>query len=184
MTDLQLGSKIQAMRMERGLSVRKLASMADITPSMLSQIENEQVNPSINTPRAIAQALNIPLYLLFKDAPVTDPIVHPQNRLTIGSAQEPDVRYELLTGDTNGDIEFCIMVIPPQQDSYRELKSHTGEEVAYMLAGERVELELDGMKHTMHPGDSVRIPPNTPHGWHNPTDTAVQVIFAVTPPTF
>ena len=51
MQDIHLGKKIQTLRTERGLSVRKLASAAGITASMLSQIENEQVNPSIQTLR-------------------------------------------------------------------------------------------------------------------------------------
>ena len=47
--------------MAHGLSVRKVANLANITPSMLSQMENGLVNPSINTLRAIAQVLDTPL---------------------------------------------------------------------------------------------------------------------------
>lgn len=184
MDDLHLGQKIQNLRAERGLSVRKLAALAGITPSMLSQIENEQVNPSVNTLRSIAQAMEVPLYALFKNAPVTNPVVLPHERRVIGSKSEPDVRYELLTSDTKGDIEFCVMVIPPHQSSYRDVLSHSGEEVAYMLSGSSVELDLDGTVYTLQPGASVRIAPNTPHVWHNHTTEQVQVIFAITPPTF
>ena len=65
MEDLNIGKKVQKLRIQNGISVRKLSSIAGITPSMLSQIENEQVNPSINTLRAIASALNAPLYHFF-----------------------------------------------------------------------------------------------------------------------
>lgn len=184
MDDLQLGQKIQSFRLERNLSVRKLSALANITPSMLSQIENEQVNPSVNTLRSIAQALDIPLYALFKTDPVASPLVHPEERKIIGSKSEPDVCYELLTRDTKGSLEFCIMVIPPQQGSYRDILSHSGEEVAYMLSGTCVDLDLDGIKYTLHPGDSIRIAPNVPHVWHNPSDSTANVIFAITPPTF
>ena len=184
MDDLQLGQKIQNLRAGHGLSVRKLSSLAGITPSMLSQIENEQVNPSINTLRSIAQSLDVPLYALFKSEPLTTPVVHPETRRIIGSKTEPDVHYELLTSDTKGAIEFCMMVIPPHRSSYRDVLSHTGDEVAYMLSGDSVDLDLDGTVHTLHPGDSVRIEPNTVHVWHNPSASPVQVIFAITPPSF
>lgn len=184
MEELNLGKKIQAVRMERRLSVRKVASMAKITPSMLSQIENEQVNPSINTLRTIAQVLDTPLYSFFKEDPTPEPVVHPEQRHVIGSKDAPDVRYELLTRDTRGSIEFCMMVIPPKLSSYRDIKSHAGEEVAYMCAGECVDLDMDGTVYRLEQGDSVRIPPNVPHSWHNPTDREIQVIFAITPPTF
>ena len=184
MEELHLGKKIQSIRLERGLSVRKVAGLAGITPSMLSQIENDQVNPSINTLRTVAQVLETPLYALFQEDPTPDPVVHPEQRHVIGTKDAPDVRYELLTRDTRGSIEFCMMVIPPYLSSYRDAKSHAGEEVAYVCAGEQVELNIGGTLYPMSRGDSVRIPANAPHTWHNPTDTEVRVIFAITPPTF
>ena len=184
MEELNLGKKIQAIRMERGLSVRKVADMAGITPSMLSQIENEQVNPSINTLRSIAQVLDTPLYNLFKAEPVSNPVVHPENRRIIGSKSEPDVHYELLTPDTRGSIEFIMMTIPPRLSSYRDSKSHAGEEVAYVCAGDWVDLDMDGTIINLQAGDSGRIPANVPHVWHNPADVAVQIVFAITPPSF
>lgn len=184
MDELNLGKKIQEVRSDRGLSIRKLAGMAGITPSMLSQIESGLVNPSINTLRSIAQVLDTPLYAFFKEEQAGTPVVRPQERRTIGSKSEPDVQYELLTPDTKGDIEFCMMVIPPHTNSYRDMESHIGEEVAFMHSGERVELEVEDRIYTMIPGDSVRIPPKSRHVWHNHTDSTVQVIFAITPPTF
>jgi transcriptional regulator with XRE-family HTH domain len=182
--ELNLGKKIQDLRLAHGLSVRKVANLANITPSMLSQIENGLVNPSINTLRAIAQVLDTPLYNLFKEEQARDMVVHPETRLVIGSAGEPDVHYQLLTPDTKGDIEFCMMVIPPHCSSYRDIKSHIGEEVAYVCSGDSVELDLDGTSLTLKTGDSVRIPANVPHVWHNHADITVQVVFAITPPTF
>lgn len=184
MDALILGKKIQSLRMERGLSVRKIAKMANITPSMLSQIENGLVNPSINTLRSIAQVLEAPLYSFFKEEQPDDVVVHPETRLVIGFVNEPDVHYQLLTPDTKGNIEFCMMVIPPHRSSYRDIKSHTGEEVAYVCSGDRVELDMDGTPLTLKVGDSVRIPSDVPHVWHNHADVAAQVIFAITPPTF
>jgi len=183
MDNLQIGQRIQYLRTAHSLSVRKLSAMAGITPSMLSQIENEQVNPSVNTLRSIAHALNIPLYSLFINKPDDDPIVHPDTRRIIGSKNEPDVYYELLTMDTQGAIEFCMMVIPPGCCSYQTALSHAGEEVAYVLCGS-VELELGSNQYLLNAGDSVRIEPQTTHLWHNRSDDTAQVIFAVTPPTF
>ena len=136
------------------------------------------------TLRAIAQALDTPLYHLFREEITEDPVVHPQTRLVIGSVSEPDVQYQLLTRDTKGSIEFCMMVIPPHKSSCRDINSHVGEEAAYVCAGEAVELDMDGQLLTLQVGDSLRIPGNVPHIGHNPTDVTVQVIFAINPPTF
>ncbi|WP_312693782.1 cupin domain-containing protein [Caproiciproducens sp.] len=184
MEELNLGKKIQVIRTQARLSVRKAAAQAGITPSMLSQIENGQVNPSINTLRALAQVLDTPLYTFFQAESTQEVVVHPADRRTIGVKSEPDVLYELLTPDTKGSIEFCMMVIPPQMSSFRDIRSHEGEEVAFMQEGGEVELEMDGQRFLLQSGDSVRIPPHTGHAWHNNSDVTVKVIFAITPPSF
>lgn len=184
MEELNIGKKVQELRTQNNLSVRKLSSLAGITPSMLSQIENEQVNPSINTLRAISSVLNVPLYRFFQDNCSDSPVVTPSSRTTIGKKDEPDVLYELLTPDTRGNIEFCMMVIPPDKSSYSEPRSHIGEEVAFLYSGESVNLEIDGRLCVLRQGDSVRIPPESKHIWFNPGNTPVQVIFAITPPSF
>lgn len=184
MEDLNIGKKIQELRLKQGDSIRKLSSAAGITASMLSQIENDQVNPSINTLRALADALDAPLYHFFKEENEDQPVVTPSTRKTIGRKNEPDVTYELLTPDTRGSIEFCMMVIPAGSSSSQHAQGHIGEEVAFLYSGESVELETDSRRHTLRQGDSVRIPPQTQHIWHNHTNAPVQVIFAITPPSF
>lgn len=184
MEDVQLGRRIQQLRGQRGLSVRGLSQLAGITPSMISQIENEQVNPSVQTLRSLASAMEVPLYSFFREEAPPCTVVTPETRMTIGRKTEPDVTYELLTPDTQGDIEFCMMTIPPHGSSNVLVQSHKGEEVAFFHAGEAVELELDGRSEILRPGDSVRILGGSPHCWHNPSETAAHVIFAISPPSF
>lgn len=184
MDDLRLGETIQTLRTQRGLSVRGLAALAGITPSMLSQMENQRVTPSIQTLRSLAQALDVPLYHFFQDTTPACPVVMPETRATIGLKSEPDTTYELLTPDTKGSIEFCMMMIPPHTSSNIHPQCHAGEEVAFFHAGTALELELDGVRYPMRPGDSVRIPSQTRHIWHNTGDDTAQVVFALSPPSF
>ena len=62
MEELNLGKKLQAIRTSKKISVRKLAAMTNLTASMISQIENGAVNPSIPTLRTISSALETPIY--------------------------------------------------------------------------------------------------------------------------
>lgn len=184
MSDMNLGERIRDLRTLRGMSIRKLAQAAGITPSMLSQIENEQVNPSIQTLRSLARVMDVPLYSFFQEERREETVVTPESRMTIGRKTEPDVIYELLTPDTQGTIEFCMMIIPPRAASGALPQSHRGEETAFFHAGQLVELEMAGRVYSMKPGDSVRIPADCPHRWRNPSDEAAQVIFALSPPSF
>lgn len=181
---LNLGKKLQMYRTTKGFSLRELSDLTGITSSMLSQIEHEQVNPSINTLKTIAQALSVPLYRFFQEEEASGPVVSPDKRKTIGRPDEGDVFYELLTPDTSGTIEFCMMIIPPNSDTSELSHCHTGEEVAYFLEGDTVDLVIEDVTYTLFLNDSVRIKSFSRHTWKNNTDQPVKIIFAITPPSF
>lgn len=184
MDELNIGKKLLEFRESKGFTLRELAQKTSLTPSMLSQLERGLVNPSINTLRVIAMALEVPLFRFFQeDEDNRSLIVRKGMRKTIGQPGQSDVEYDLLTPNVSGSIEFCMMHIPPKSNSGEGSQRHDGEEVAYVLSG-RVTLLLDGTPETLEAGDSVRIPPRMVHCWENPGDEEVQVIFAVTPPSF
>ena len=97
MEELNLGKKLQAIRTSKKISVRKLAAMTNLTASMISQIENGAVNPSIPTLRTISSALETPIYYFFKDEDNASVVVTQSTRMVLGNKQEPSVVYELLT---------------------------------------------------------------------------------------
>ena len=184
MEDTDLGEHIQAYRKQSHISLRELASMAGISPSMLSQIENNAVNPSINTLKSIAEALGVPLYKFFtpREPGPADQIVRKGKHQIIGH-WGTDVTYKLLTPDTNGAIEFMLMEFPPDTSTRKEPRGHLGEETAYVIEGP-VEVTVDGQSYILEQGDSIRIPPNQPHKWTNHRQVPASVIFAITPPSF
>ena len=184
MDELEIGKKVRNYRTERKMTIRELAQQTGLTASMLSQIERDLVNPSINTMKLIAGVLGVPMFRFFKeDMPVQDVVVRRDMRKTIGRPEHKDVSYDLLTPDTLGSIEFCLMCIPPDSNSADVSQTHTGEEVAYVDEGD-VEVVIAGVPYELHAGDSIRIPQLTEHTWRNKTDQTVKVIFALSPPSF
>jgi len=183
--EINIGKKVQDFRTARNITVRGLSSLSGITGSMISQIEHNQVNPSINSLKLIAKALEIPLYYFFQDdADSQDLIVRKEERKTIGLPNQQDIMYELLTPDVKGAIEFCMMSIPANSDTGEVTQSHNGEEVAYVVEG-NVHIVLGaGDRHELFQGDSIRIPTMTNHRWENKSNDIVKVIFAITPPSF
>ena len=177
-------SKIKEYRIAKNLTIKELAEKANITSSMLSQIERGLANPSINTLKLIAQALDTPLFKFFiEDSNITNQVVTREKRKRISLPDEDGIIYELLTPDLTGSIEFCQLTLEPGKTTSDTPMGHEGEEVALILSG-TTELILENEKLTMKAGDSIRIPPRTNHKWYNPTDETMTLIFAVTPPTF
>ncbi len=183
--ELELGKKLQNYRNMRKMTMKELGDKTGITPSMLSQIERDLVNPSINTLKVIAKALDVPLFMFFKEDEdeTQNLVVRSNSRKTIGNVNNGDIRYDLLTPTTKGEIEFCMMYIPPKNFSSEHIESHKGEEVAYLIKG-KVEIIVGTTSYLLEKGDSIRIPSLTEHRWINNSDEEVEVIFAITPPSF
>lgn len=64
---MDIGIKIRSYRSIRGLSIRKLAEMANISHSFLADVEKGKKSPSISSLNDICTALGVPLTGLFTD---------------------------------------------------------------------------------------------------------------------
>jgi transcriptional regulator with XRE-family HTH domain len=60
-----IGTKLRAARMSQDLSLRQLAAKAEVSASLLSQIENEKANPSVRSLYSIADALSLSVDYFF-----------------------------------------------------------------------------------------------------------------------
>ncbi|MGL5694504.1 MAG: cupin domain-containing protein [Peptostreptococcaceae bacterium] len=184
MSEVDISRNISEYRKRKEMTIKELANLAGVTPSLLSQIEKGTANPSINTIKQISNALDVPLFNFFiSDASTESLVVRRDNRKKIMFAEDDSFAYELLTPDSKGEIEFMLMKIPPKESSSKDQFGHKGEEVAYIMKGE-VRLSLMNDVLDLSAGDSVRIPPHSKHRWENISDNDCEVIFAVTPPSF
>ncbi len=62
-----IGEKLRTARQQRQMSLRDLAKKADISASMLSQIETGKAYPSVRSIYSIAEALGLPVDHFFPD---------------------------------------------------------------------------------------------------------------------
>ena len=62
---MNLGGAIQMCRIRRQLSQAKLARLAGCSVSYLSMLENSKRDPTLSTVQGIADALQVPLEILF-----------------------------------------------------------------------------------------------------------------------
>lgn len=74
------------------------------------------------------------------------------------------------------------MTLTPNSKSSEVLMEHEGEEAAYVMGG-KVDLYLDDEVITLNNRYSVRKCKHI-HKWENTYDDVVNIIFAITPPTF
>ena len=65
---MNIGKQLRLRRKEMGLSLRELGEMAGVSAGFLSQVENDQVSPSLNSLQSIATALEVPMFFLLDDS--------------------------------------------------------------------------------------------------------------------
>jgi transcriptional regulator with XRE-family HTH domain len=162
-----LGAKIRFTRREQDLSVLDLASAASISAGMLSKIENGQISPSLSTLQSIANALTVPLSLLFAASEerrdcsfvrAKQGVVIERRGTKVGHL------YQLL-GHVNSDdvvVEPYLITLKEDAETFTGFQ-HAGTEFIYMLTGE-VDYRHGNKSYRLRPGDSILFDSGALHG--------------------
>jgi len=201
-----IGPRIRAERERRNVTIRALARVIGVSPSLISQIETGKSQPSVSSLYSITSALALSLEDLFDasdaDALATAPAAARATNLrylgtnrakAIGPHVPPDDR-ELLTLDSgvtwerlgqvpHHHVDFLLVTYPPGSASSLDgrLMRHSGTEYGYLISGE-LELNLGFDKYMLVAGDSVSFESTKPHGYRNDGRVpAVGVWFVVEP---
>jgi transcriptional regulator with XRE-family HTH domain len=175
-----LGARIRAARIQRGLSLGDLASAAQVSRSLVSQIERGVASPSIETVRRLASAMGVPVFTLFLDAQGEQSIVRAGERRAVhypGSA----VTREILSPSLRGRMAVLWVTFPPGEQSSLQPVRHVGEECVVIVAG-TLEVLIADRAIRLEKGDSMTFDSEAPHIFRNPTDVPVEAFVVISPP--
>lgn len=178
-----IGSKIRMLRDEAGLTATELAARADLSPSMLSQVERETVTPSISSLRRIAATLNVPaFYFLIEANELDGMVVRRQDRRTL---RPPDYRaiYQLLSPSLDKRIEMMSFELAPGETTCETPMAHEGEECLVVVTGQ-FKVVLPDREVILETGDSIYFERLLPHQLINTGNITATAICAISPPSF
>jgi transcriptional regulator with XRE-family HTH domain len=184
MPESRVGLKMRHTRLLKGLTLKRLAEMAECSESLLSRIENGSANPSIKTMHRVALALDMPVSGLFQEGVEDSSVVLRQGeRPTVQAGQAKGHRLEALIPSRRGNLlSGYINDIEPGSGSEGVI-THEGEEFGYVLDGE-IELIVDKKKYQLRPGDSFFFRSERPHSYTNNRKKVARILWLNTPPTF
>jgi transcriptional regulator with XRE-family HTH domain len=105
-----IGEKLRAVRQDRQMSLRELANKAEVSASMLSQIETGKVFPSVRSLYSIANALEVSVDYFFPEqmgerVPVPADGIETASQQTLTASEMRDAK---LNGGTKADKDFTI----------------------------------------------------------------------------
>lgn len=159
---LQLATALRRERERLGLSLTETAKRAGVGKSTLSQLENGNGNPSIETLWALATALNVQLSQLI--APAREPLsVIRMGEGTTLPSSAAEYSATLLSACPPG-ARRDVYQIRMEPGSPREAQPHPPGTVEHLIvcAGS-LTLTADGETVELHPGDYARHAGDVPH---------------------
>lgn len=184
----RIGYQLKRERQLKKLRLVDLAELAGISPSLISKIEHNKLNPSLSTLHRIAKALGTSVSALFAMDEQLDKVVLKQSERAVAGKVQSIVQWEGIEAEimipyTGGRLlEGFVFIMEPGGHSGGVLQ-HEGEECGYVLEGE-IELTVGGKKHNLLPGDSFFFRSDIPHAYRNSGASPARVIWINTPPTF
>lgn len=181
--DLKIGLRLRQARRVKGLSLKKLAELANCSESLLSKIENEKARPSLQMLHNIVGHVGLTIGALFTERDPREQVVrHPDERAVI-AMDASGVQIECLVPEGAGKTLYgSIHIVEPGAGSSGPI-SHEGEEVGYVMEGE-FELTVGEQTYRLTQGDSFFFESHRPHGYCNPGQTTTRVLWINSPPTF
>jgi transcriptional regulator with XRE-family HTH domain len=170
----KVGTRLREERERRGISLRELARRVGVSPSLVSQIELDRVNPSVSTLYALVTELGVTMGEVFGDGEAPRPRVVRGERDGDGLVGQPGersiinlasgVQWERLTPHSDPDVEFLHVVYPVGAESCPAdaLVTHGGREYGYVTSG-TLGVRVGFDEYELGPGTSIAFDSSSPH---------------------
>ncbi|HWE82453.1 MAG TPA: cupin domain-containing protein [Gaiellaceae bacterium] len=189
----QIGERLRDERIRKKMTAREIARRVGVSPSLISQIERNKVNPSVSTLWSLVTVLGISMGDLFAEvdaeprhvagprvvaAGPDTPTTKPGERAVI--YLEQGVMWERLTADRDAMVEFLTITYPPGAASCDEnsLVRHSGKEYGYVLKGVlRVQIGFD--EYELRQGMAISFDASSPHRLSATGEQTVEALWVV-----
>jgi len=177
----QIGSRLRDLRAARELWLRQLARLIGSSPSLLSQIENGKVTPSVDTLYLLSGALGVPVAAFFGDTSTESTaggtwVVRRSERQRINL--EHGVTWENLLPREESGMRFMEIRYAPGAHSGEHLLRHPGRDLFVVLVG-RLTFRVGFGEHALDVGDSIGFGEFQPHQLRNDGAVEARAIVCV-----
>lgn len=173
-----LGARIHQVRERRAMSLRSVAAKAQISPSLLSQIERGTARPSLVSLVAIADALVVrPGDLLdaVGDSATESHVIRREQRHVV---DDPMCRREYMMHLDDPYLEVAELKIAPGGASRPSLAGHSGRDYGVVLEGTIV-LETASSAVDLEVGDYIAFDSRDPHRIVNRSAEPARVLWVI-----
>ena len=162
--EIQVARRIRRLRLDKKLTLQRLASLSGMSDGYLSRVENHKAAIPLANLDRLARALNVSITVFFE----TDDAVRPLCVCRAGRGIRGRIRgaggfvYEMLAAEKKGKLMEPLLVDIASASRSMPIKSHSGEELDYVLNGE-CDLIYGKERIRLRKGDAVYYDATIPH---------------------
>ena len=177
---MNIGAKIKNLRTLNGLTQEELADRCELTKGFISQLENNNNEPSISTLQDILTALGTNLSDFFAEVE-EEQVVFSKDDFFTSNYDNYSVTW-LVPNSQKNEMEPILLTLHPHKNSH-EMTSHHGEEFGYVLKGS-VTLVRGNKRYKLKSNETFYLDGTKGHYLYNHSNSDAKVLWITTPPMF
>jgi transcriptional regulator with XRE-family HTH domain len=180
-----IGEKLRKLRLKKKISLVDLGKHTGLSPSMLSQLENGKLVPTLPTLTRIAMVFDVGLEHFFTDRSKLKlfAIVRAGERMRFperAGVPDPAYYFECLAFSVQEKaMQAYLATFQPRHQPSQE-HYHEGSEFIFVMEG-TLGIHIHGEEHVLKAGDSVYFDSSEPHSYRGLEEAAVAVVVTMPP---
>lgn len=181
-----LGAKLRQLRMRKKIALTELGRHTGLSASMLSQLENGKLIPTLPTLARVAMVFDVGLDYFFGSRRKTGlfEVVREDERMRFPSTPEadrPGFFFEVLAFKaTDKPLEAYLAEFPARSEEDRLEHVHGGAELLYVLSG-RLEVRYQDETWTLDAGDTAYFDATETHAYRGVSETPARALVVTAP---
>lgn len=175
---MELGPRIKETRLNRGITLRKLAKDIGVSPSFISQVEQGKAQPSIDSLKHIAQVLSVNCSYLIGEETGVEIEAKPQavkNKFNPEKLNNISIK-KMVPENMDNNLEPSLLVLNPGAQSAEDMSSQKGEEFLLVLSGQ-MEINLNEQKYTLNEGENIYFNSAVKYNFKNTSTEPAKVLW-------
>ena len=187
LSSYDIGQKLRQLRLRKKIALVDLGKHTGLSASMLSQLENGKLIPTLPTLARIAMVFDVGLDFFFgeKRARRVFSIVRARERFRFPELSDnpvPGYYFEVLAyGAVDKNMSAYLADFPKLEATEVSKHSHDGAEFIHVLHGV-LAINYQSEEHILETGDSVYFDSSEAHSYHGKSDVPAKAIVITTPP--
>ena len=187
LSSYEVGRKLRQLRLRKKIALADLGKHTGLSPSMLSQLENGKMIPTLPTLARIAMVFDVGLDHFFggQRARKLFSVIRSQERMRFPErpdAPDPAYFFECLTFASQGKgLQAYLAEFPRRGPSRGAEHVHEGVEFLFLLDGS-LTIRFQDEDHELRAGDSVLLDPSEPHSYRGSGKAGARALVVTLPP--